>query len=66
MQKLDKMKMRIQLKVQKHWNTFKVALTADLHGVSIQMLQNETGRNLEASYIAHCKPDFNKQKDFEN
>ena len=25
----------------------------------------KTNKNLEASYIALCKPDLNKQKDFE-
>ena len=63
MQKLDRINMIIQLKVQNDQNTLKGTSTSVLYGMTFQMLQKMmTRKNLEASYIALRKPDLNEQK----
>ena len=67
MRKLDGVNIMIQLRVQKHQNTFEATSTTILHRRSFQMLQKilRPGRTSEASYIVLWKPDPNKQNDFE-
>ena len=65
-QKLNGMKIIIQLKFQNHQNTFEATSTTVLHGLSFQMFQKmlRPGETLK-SYIALWKPDVDEEKDFE-
>ena len=67
MQKLDRMNIIIQLKIQSHQNICEATPTNILHGLSFQILKKNAKirKDLEASYIALWKSDINEQKDFQ-